>query len=63
MSVSEAPFMTKKIYKEIMKRSRLRNIFLKDKTETNKNNHKSQRNYEKMTGNTLFWTSVKRRKN
>ena len=42
---NEAPFMTKELYKAIMKRSRLRNKFLKDRTENNQNNFKLQRNF------------------
>ena len=41
----EAPFMTKELHKRIMKRSRLRNKFLKNKNEINRNNYKVQRNY------------------
>ena len=33
---NEAPFMSKGIHKAIMKRSSLRNIFLKHRTDTNK---------------------------
>ena len=33
---NEAPFMSKELHKAIMKRSRLRNIFLKHRTDTNK---------------------------
>ena len=42
---NEAPFMTKELHKAIMKRSRLRNKFLKNKNEINRNNYKVQRNY------------------
>ena len=42
---NEAPFMTKELHKRIMKRSRLRNKFLKNKNETNRNNYKLQRSY------------------
>ena len=42
---NEAPFMTKELHKAIMKRPRLRNEFLKNKNEINKNNYKVQRNY------------------
>ena len=37
--------MTKHLHKEILKSSRLRNIFLKDKTETNTKSYKTQRNF------------------
>ena len=43
--VNEAPFMTKELHKAIMKRSRLRNKFLKDRTENNQKNFKHQRNF------------------
>ena len=42
---SEAPFMTKELHKAIMKRSRLRNKFLKNRTEDNQKNYKHQRNF------------------
>ena len=44
---NEAPFMTKELHKAIMKRSRLRNKFLKDGTENNQKNFKHQRNFVK----------------
>ena len=37
--------MTKELQKAIMKRSRLRNKFLKDGTENNQKNFKLQRNF------------------
>ena len=37
--------MTKELHKAIMKRSRLRNQFLKDRTENNQKNFKHQRNF------------------
>ena len=37
--------MTKELHKAIVKRSRLRNQFLKDRTETNQKNFKLQRNF------------------
>ena len=40
---NEAPFMTKELHKAIMKRSRLRNKFLKNKNEINRNNYKVQK--------------------
>ena len=39
------PFINKTLSKEIMKRIKLRNKFLKDRTEENRNRHASQRNY------------------
>ena len=42
---NEAPFMTKELHKAIMKRSRLRNKFLTDRTENNQKNFKLQRNF------------------
>ena len=44
---NEVPFMTKELHKGIMKRLRLRNKFLKNKDEINRNNYKVQRNYWK----------------
>ena len=41
--------MTKELHKAIMKRSRLRNQFLKNKNKISRNNHKVQRNYRKKT--------------
>ena len=42
---NEAPFMTKELHKAIMKRSWLRNKFLQNKNEINRNNYEVQRNY------------------
>ena len=42
---NEALFMTKELHKAVMKRSRLRNKFLKDKTENNQENFKHQRHF------------------
>ena len=42
---NQAPFMNKKLSKEIMTRSRLRNKFLKTKTDTNRKAYNKQRNY------------------
>ena len=42
---NETPFMAKELHKAIMKRSRLRNKFLTNKNEINRNNYKVQRNY------------------
>ena len=39
------PFINKTLSKEIMKRTKLRNKFLKDKPEENRNTYASQRNY------------------
>ena len=44
---NEAPFITKELHKAILKRSRLRNKFLKDRTENNIKNFKLQRNFYK----------------
>ena len=41
---NEAPFMSKELHKAIMKRSRLRNKFLKHRTDTNEKNYSTQRN-------------------
>ena len=42
---NESPFMNKHLKKSIMSRSRLRNKFLKEKTEENRKNYKKMRNY------------------
>ena len=42
---NNAPFMNKNLSKAIMTRNRLRNKFLCNKTETNWQNYKTQRNY------------------
>ena len=42
---NQMPFMTKQLSKEIMKRSRLRNNFLRNRTEENKILYNRQRNY------------------
>ena len=39
------PFINKTLSKEIMKRTKLRNKFLKDRTEENRSRYASQRNY------------------
>ena len=39
------PFINKTLSKEIMKRTKLRNKFLKDRAEENRNKYASQRNY------------------
>ena len=44
LRVNEAPFMTEEIHNVIMKRSRYRNKFLKDKSQTSRENYKIQRN-------------------
>ena len=43
-SFNEGPFMTKELHNATMKRSRYRNKFLKDKSETSRENYKIQRN-------------------
>ena len=45
LRANQGSFMTKKLQKAIMARSRPRNIFLKEKTESSKNRYKKQRNY------------------
>ena len=42
---NNAPFMSKRLSKEIMHRSKLKNIFNKNPTEKNKQMYKKQRNY------------------
>ena len=44
LRANEAPFMTKELNNAIMKRSRYRNKFLKDKSQTSWENYKIQRN-------------------
>ena len=44
LRANEAPFMTKELHNAIMKRSRYRNKFLKDKSQTSRENYKIQRN-------------------
>ena len=43
LRANESPFMTKELHKAIMKRSRYRNKFLKDKSQTCRENYKIQR--------------------
>ena len=42
---NQSPFMNKKLSKEIMKRSRLRNKFLNIKSDTDRKAYNKQRNY------------------
>ena len=42
---NNSPFLNRILYKEMMKRSRLRNKFLKNKSEADKKNYVKQRNY------------------
>ena len=44
LRANEVPFMTKELHDVIMKRSRYRNKFLKDKSQTSRENYKIQRN-------------------
>ena len=41
---NQSPFMNKTLPKAILQRSKLRNIFLKNRTEENRNNYAKQRN-------------------
>ena len=41
---NQSPFMNKTLSKVIMQRSKLRNLFLKKRTEENRNNYVKQRN-------------------
>ena len=43
LHAKEAPFMTKELHNAIMKRSRYKNKFLKDKSQISRENHKIQR--------------------
>ena len=45
LRANQGAFMTKELQKAIMTRSRLRNIFLKEKTEASNTRYKKQRNY------------------
>ena len=45
LRANENPFMTKELHVAIMKRSRLRNNFLREKNQANKDNYKIQRNF------------------
>ena len=45
INANEAPFMTRKLKKAIMIRSRLRNTFLKHPTNENKKKYRKQRNF------------------
>ena len=45
MCGNHLPFMNKTISKEIMKRTRFQNQFLKNRTDENKNRYTKQRNY------------------
>ena len=47
LRANEVPFMTKELHDVIMKRSRYRNKFLKDKSQTNRENYKIHRNFSK----------------
>ena len=46
--MTTVPTMTKDLHKEIIKRSRLRNIFLKDKPETNWGKKKKKKNSKEL---------------
>ena len=50
----DAPFMPKELQKTMMTRSRLRNIFLKHRTDTNNKDYSTQRNLcKKLLKNTM----------
>ena len=61
ISANEAPFMKKELHKAIMKRSRLRNRFLKNKNEINRNNYKVRRirNYYLITTKKQYFNNPK----
>ena len=44
LRANQSPFMTKELHNAIMKRSKYRNKFLKDKSQTSRENYKMQRN-------------------
>ena len=57
--------MTKELHNTIMKRSRFRNKFLKDKSQTNRKNYKLQQNFcKKLLRKTKksYFDSLKKRK-
>ena len=69
---NNTPFMNKKLNKEIMNRSRLRNKLLKTPNATNKYNYKRQRHYvvnllrrekrldpHKISDSKKFWKAIK----
>ena len=45
LRANEAPFMTKELHREIIKRSRLRNNFLRAKSQEDKSKYNKQRNF------------------
>ena len=45
LRTNEAPFMTKKLHNAILKGSRYMNKFLKDKSQTSRENYEIQRNF------------------
>ena len=51
---NEEPFMTKELHEAIMKRSRLKHKFLKNKNEINRDNNKVQINYFKKLVKTTY---------
>ena len=71
MGVTVMPFMSKPLKKEIMKRSRLKNKFLKDQNHENKlvynkqRKRKTKRSYfdnidtKNVTDNIKFWKTIK----
>ena len=60
---NEPPFMTKELHKAIMKRSRLRNKFLKTKSITDRKNYNVQRNYcKKFLRSTIMIIDLSRKR-
>ena len=66
LRADEAPFITKELYNVIMRRSRYRNKFLKDKSRTGRENYKIQRNLCKellRKNKKLYFESLNTKKN
>ena len=74
LRANQGRFMTKDLHKAIMKRSRLRNKFLRDRTDISREEYKKQRNLcvsllkkakkiikiiKSVTDNKKFWQTVK----
>ena len=63
LPANESPFMTKELHKEIMKRSRLHNNFLRTKSQEDKLKYNMQRNICKKlvrTAKTSYYSNIKK---
>ena len=61
LRANEAPFMTKELHREIIKRSRLRNNFLRAKSQEDKSKYNKQRNFCKKvlrTAKKLYFSNL-----